>query len=78
MTTTGGAPALTAEEQKRILGGEAWHVGGVRHSRNDRFAALARAWQRLPSVSGHRRRRGTTKSMYRRLDELSWRLRWLD
>ena len=75
MTTTGGA-ALTAEEQKRILGGEAcmWAEYITPETIDSRLwprtAAIAERLWSPPETRDN-------KSMYRRLDELSWRLRWL-
>jgi hexosaminidase len=76
MTTTGGAPALTAEEQKRILGGEAcmWAEYVTPETIDSRlWPRVAAIAERLWSPQETR----DNKSMYRRLDELSWRLRWL-
>ena len=73
---TGGAAALTAEEQKRILGGEAcmWaeHINPetVDSRLWPRLAAIA---ERLWSPQEVR----DVPSMYQRLEEVNWRLGWL-
>ena len=72
----GRATALTAEEQKRILGGEAciW-AEFVNPETID-----SRIWPRLAAIAERFWSPQETldnKSMYRRLDEVSWRLRWL-
>ncbi len=78
MTTTkpGGAAALSAEEQKRILGGEAcmWSEFVTPETIDSRL------WPRLAAIAERFWSPQETRdiqSMYRRLDEVSWRLGWL-
>jgi hexosaminidase len=76
MTMTGGAAALTAEEQKRILGGEAcmWSEFVTPETIDSRiWPRLAAIAERLWSPQETR----DNQSMYRRLGEVSWRLGWL-
>jgi hexosaminidase len=76
MTLTGGAAALTAEEQKRILGGEAcmWSEFVTPETIDSRiWPRLAAIAERLWSPQETR----DNQSMYRRLEEVSWRLGWL-
>ncbi|MBZ5616285.1 MAG: family 20 glycosylhydrolase [Acidobacteriia bacterium] len=76
MTTTGGAAALTAEEKKRILGGEAcmWSEFVTPETIDSRiWPRLAAIAERLWSPQEVR----DNQSMYRRLEEVSWRLGWL-
>jgi hexosaminidase len=76
MTMTGGAAALTAEEQKRILGGEAcmWSEFVTPETIDSRiWPRLAAIAERLWSPQETR----DNQSMYRRLEEVSWRLGWL-
>ena len=75
-TTTGGAAALTAEEQKRILGGEAcmWAEYITPETIDSRL------WPRLAAIAERfwsPQEIRDNQSMYRRLEEVSWRLRWL-
>jgi hexosaminidase len=73
---SGGAAALTAEEQKRILGGEAcmWSEFVTPETIDSRIwprlAAIAERFWSPPEIRDN-------QSMYRRLEELSWRLDWL-
>jgi hexosaminidase len=72
----GGAATLTAEEQKRILGGEAcmWAEYITPETIDSRlWPRLAAIAERLWSPQETR----DNQSMYRRLEELSWRLRWV-
>jgi len=74
-TTTGGAAALTAEEQKRILGGEAcmWAEYITPETIDSRL------WPRLAAIAERfwsPQEIRDNQSMYRRLEEASWRLRW--
>ncbi len=76
MTKPGGAAALTAEEQQRILGGEAcmWSEFVTPETIESRiWPRLAAIAERLWSPQEIR----DNQSMYRRLGELSWRLGWL-
>jgi hexosaminidase len=75
-TTPGGAAALTAEEQKRILGGEAcmWAEYITPETIDSRL------WPRLAAIAERfwsRQEIRDNESMYRRLEEVSWRLGWL-
>jgi hexosaminidase len=73
---TGGAAALTAEEQKRILGGEAcmWSEFVTPETIDSRiWPRLAAIAERFWSTQEIR----DNQSMYRRLEEVSWRLGWL-
>jgi hexosaminidase len=75
-TMTGAAAALTAEEQQRILGGEAcmWSEFVTPESIDSRiWPRLAAIAERLWSPQEIR----DNQSMYRRLEEVSWRLGWL-
>jgi hexosaminidase len=77
VTMTGGAGALTAEEQKRILGGEAcmWSEFVTPETIDSRiWPRLAAIAERLWSSQEVR----DNQSMYRRLEEVSWRLGWLE
>jgi hexosaminidase len=73
---SGAAATLSPEEAKRILGGEAcmWSeyvTGETIDSRIwPRLAAIAERFWSPPDVK-------EPKSMYQRLDEVSWRLGWL-
>ncbi len=78
MTTTkpGAAAALSAEEQKRILGGEAcmWSEFVTPETIDSRI------WPRLAAIAERFWSPQETRdnpSMYRRLEEVSWRLGWL-
>ncbi len=76
MTMTGGAAALTAEEQKRILGGEAcmWSEFVTPETIDSRI------WPRLVAIAERfwsPQETRDNQSMYRRLEEVSWRLGWL-
>ena len=76
MTMTGGAAGLTADEQKRILGGEAcmWSEFVTPETIDSRiWPRLAAIAERFWSPEEIR----DNQSMYRRLDEVSWRLGWL-
>lgn len=73
---TGGAAALTAEEQKRILGGEAcmWAEYITPETIDSRL------WPRLAAIAERfwsPQEIRDNQSMYRRLEEVSWRLGWL-
>lgn len=73
---TGGAAALTAEEQKRILGGEAcmWAEYITPETIDSRL------WPRLAAIAERfwsPQETRDNQSMYRRLEEVSWRLGWL-
>ncbi|MGB9205553.1 MAG: family 20 glycosylhydrolase [Terriglobales bacterium] len=73
---TGAAAALTAEEQKRILGGEAcmWSEFVTPETIDSRI------WPRLAAIAERfwsPQEIRDNQSMYRRLDEVSWRLGWL-
>jgi hexosaminidase len=73
---TGGAAGLTAEEQKRILGGEAcmWSEFVTPETIDSRI------WPRLAAIAERFWSPQETRdnpSMYRRLEEVSWRLSWL-
>lgn len=73
---TGGAAALTAEEQKRILGGEAcmWSEFVTPETIDSRI------WPRLAAIAERfwsPQETRDNQSMYRRLEEVSWRLGWL-
>jgi len=75
MTTPGGAAALTAEEQKRILGGEAcmWAEFITPETIDSRL------WPRLAAIAERfwsPQEIRDNQSMYRRLEEVSWRLGW--
>ncbi len=75
-TTTGAAAALTAEEQKRILGGEAcmWSEFITPETIDSRL------WPRLAAIAERfwsPQQIRDNQSMYRRLEEVSWRLGWL-
>jgi hexosaminidase len=73
---SGGAATLTPEEQKRILGGEAcmWAEYITPETVDSRlWPRLAAIAERLWSPQDVR----DVASMYRRLDEVSWRLGWL-
>jgi hexosaminidase len=77
VTMTGGAGAQTAEEQKRILGGEAcmWSEFVTPETIDSRiWPRLAAIAERLWSSQEVR----DNQSMYRRLEEVSWRLGWLE
>jgi hexosaminidase len=70
---TSGAAALTAEEQKRILGGEAcmWSEFVTPETIDSRI------WPRLAAIAERfwsPQETRDNQSMYRRLDEVSWRL----
>jgi hexosaminidase len=73
---SGAAATLTPEEAKRILGGEAcmWAEYITPETIDSRIwprlAAIAERFWSPPDVKD-------PKSMYQRLDELSWRLGWL-
>jgi hexosaminidase len=76
MTMTSGAAALTAEEQTRILGGEAcmWSEFVTPETIDSRI------WPRLAAIAERfwsPQETRDNQSMYRRLDEVSWRLGWL-
>ena len=76
MTKPGAAAALTAEEQKRILGGEAcmWSEFITPETIDSRL------WPRLAAIAERFWSPKETRdipSMYRHLDEVSWRLGWL-
>ncbi len=76
MTMTSGAAALTAEEQKRILGGEAcmWSEFVTPETIDSRI------WPRLAAIAERfwsPQETRDNQSMYRRLEEVSWRLGWL-
>jgi hexosaminidase len=76
MTMTSGAAALTVEEQKRILGGEAcmWSEFVTPETIDSRiWPRLAAIAERFWSPQENR----DDQSMYRRLEEVSWRLGWL-
>jgi hexosaminidase len=76
MTMTSGAAALTAEEQKRIVGGEAcmWSEFVTPETIDSRiWPRLAAIAERFWSPQENR----DDQSMYRRLEEVSWRLGWL-
>lgn len=73
---SGGAASLTPEEQQRILGGEAcmWSEYITPETIDSRIwprlAAIAERFWSPQSVTD-------PKSMYQRMDEVSWRLGWL-
>jgi len=76
MTKPGAAAALDAEEQKRILGGEAcmWAEFITPETIDSRL------WPRLAAIAERfwsPQETRDNQSMYRRLDEVSWRLGWL-
>ncbi len=76
VTMTGGAAALTAEEQNRILGGEAcmWSEFVTPETIDSRI------WPRLAAIAERfwsPQEIRDNQSMYRRLEEVSWRLGWL-
>ena len=76
VTMTGGAAALMAEEQQRILGGEAcmWSEFVTPETIDSRI------WPRLAAIAERfwsPQEIRDNQSMYRRLDEVSWRLGWL-
>jgi hexosaminidase len=76
MTKPGAAAALTAEEQKRILGGEAcmWSEFVTPETIESRI------WPRLAAIAERfwsPQEIRDNQSMYRRLEEVSWRLGWL-
>jgi hexosaminidase len=76
MTMTSGAAALTAEEQTRILGGEAcmWSEFVTPETIDSRI------WPRLAAIAERfwsPQETRDNQSMYRRLEEVSWRLGWL-
>lgn len=76
VTMTGGAAALTAEEQNRILGGEAcmWSEFVTPETIDSRI------WPRLAAIAERfwsPQEIRDNPSMYRRLEEVSWRLGWL-
>ena len=73
---TGAAAALTAEEQKRILGGEAcmWSEFVTPETIDSRI------WPRLAAIAERfwsPQETRDNQSMHRRLEEVSWRLGWL-
>ena len=73
---TGGAATLTPEEQRRILGGEAcmWAEYITPETVDSRlWPRLAAIAERLWSPQEVR----DVSSMYQRMEEVSWRLRWL-
>lgn len=73
---SGGAASLTAEEQQRILGGEAcmWSEYVTAETIDSRtWPRLAAIAERLWSPENVT----DPKSMYERMDEVSWRLGWL-
>lgn len=73
---TGGAAALTPEEQRRILGGEAcmWAEYITPETVDSRlWPRLAAIAERLWSPQEVR----DVNSMYQRLEEVNWRLGWL-
>jgi len=73
---SGGAAALTPEEQQRILGGEAcmWSEFITPETIDSRIwprlAAIAERFWSPQNVTD-------AKSMYQRMEEISWRLGWL-
>jgi len=73
---SGGAASLTPEEQQRILGGEAcmWSEHITPETIDSRIwprlAAIAERFWSPQNVTD-------PKSMYQRMDEISWRLGWL-
>ncbi len=74
-TKPGGAATLTAEEQKRILGGEAcmWAEYITPETIDSRL------WPRLAAIAERfwsPQEIRDDQSMYRRLEEVSWRLGW--
>ncbi len=74
-TKPGGAATLTAEEQKRILGGEAcmWAEFITPETIDSRL------WPRLAAIAERfwsPQEIRDDQSMYRRLEEVSWRLGW--
>ena len=76
MTKPGAAAALTTEEQKRILGGEAcmWSEFVTPETIESRI------WPRLAAIAERfwsPQETRDNQSMYQRLDEVSWRLGWL-
>ena len=73
---SGGAASLTPEEQQRVLGGEAcmWseHISPE--------TIDSRIWPRLAAIAERfwsPQSETDSKSMYQRMDEISWRLGWL-
>src|SRR6266496_733005 len=73
---SGGAASLTPEEQQRILGGEAcmWSEFITPETIDSRI------WPRLAAIAERfRSPQNVTdpKSMYQRMEEISWRLGWL-
>ena len=76
MTKPGGAAGLTSEEQKRILGGEAcmWSEFVTPETIESRI------WPRLAAIAERfwsPQEIRDNQSMYRRLEEVNWRLGWL-
>jgi hexosaminidase len=76
MTKPGAAASLTTEEQKRILGGEAcmWSEFVTPETIESRI------WPRLAAIAERfwsPQEIRDNQSMYRRLEEVSWRLGWL-
>jgi hexosaminidase len=73
---SGGAASLTPEEQQRILGGEAcmWAEYITPETIDSRI------WPRLAAIAERfwsPQNVADPKSMYQRMDEVSWRLGWL-
>jgi hexosaminidase len=73
---TGGAATLTSEEQKRILGGEAcmWAEYITPETVDSRL------WPRLAAIAERfwsPQEVRDVGSMYQRMEEVNWRLRWL-